>query len=361
MLLKVSESREKLIMKITDKECFTFIKGIAIISMIIHHAFGFPAWYVDGISYPDIFPYAEYIRNSARLCIPIFVFLTGGGYYLHQNKSFKYSVKKILSFYISYWIAFLVLLALAYLCGNRLTAKSILLELLGTENILMKFCWYVPFYALLMLVLPLYAKILGRKWYTDVAVTGIIYFIFRIGNIVFSGTELSNLFNDLSVYFPVLSVGFLFVKYDILDRIRLTIQRTCPSCGVQTAIGLLFVGGAFAVNAVQPFVKGISTGAVLVPMLILGVSLLCRKKNGKVQLVGIVLGKYSMNIWFLHCAFFSIYTNLTLQPIAYFPRVPVLVVVWILLMCMLVAIPIKKAQTSALKIVDRLVDFTGKT
>ena len=78
MLLRVSESREKLIMKITDKECFTFIKGIAIISMIVHHAFGFPAWYVDGISYPDILPYAEYIRNSARLCIPIFVFLTGG-------------------------------------------------------------------------------------------------------------------------------------------------------------------------------------------------------------------------------------------------------------------------------------------
>ena len=128
MLLKDLESGEKSVMKITDKGCFTFIKGIAIISMIVHHAFGFPAWYVDGISYPDIFPYAEYIRNSARLCIPIFVFLTGGGYYLHQNKSFKYSVKKILNFYISYWVAFLVLLALACLCGNRLTAKSILLE-----------------------------------------------------------------------------------------------------------------------------------------------------------------------------------------------------------------------------------------
>lgn len=360
MLLRVSESREKLIMKITDKECFTFIKGIAIISMIVHHAFGFPAWYVDGISYPDISPYAEYIRNSARLCIPIFVFLTGGGYYLHQNKSFIYSVKKIFNFYISYWVAFLVLLALAYLCGSRLTAKSILLELLGTENILMKFCWYVPFYALLMLVLPLYAKMLGRKWYIDVAVTGIIYFILRIGNGIFSVTGLSDLFNDLSIYFPVLSVGFLLVKHDVLDRIKLAIQRKCPSCGAQTAIGLLLVGGVFAVNAIQPFVKGISTGAVLVPMLILGISVLCRKKNGKVQLIGMTLGKYSMNIWFLHCAFFSTYTNLTLQPIAYFPRIPILVVIWILLMCMVVAIPVTKAQKSVLKIVDRLVGFTGK-
>ena len=66
-------------MKITDKDNFTFIKGIAIICMIIHHAFGFPEWYVDGINYPSLLPYVEYIRNSARLCIPIFVFLTGGG------------------------------------------------------------------------------------------------------------------------------------------------------------------------------------------------------------------------------------------------------------------------------------------
>lgn len=64
---------------ITNKDNFTFIKGIAIICMIVHHAFGFPEWYVDGVSYPSILPVAEYIRNSARLCIPIFVFLTGGG------------------------------------------------------------------------------------------------------------------------------------------------------------------------------------------------------------------------------------------------------------------------------------------
>lgn len=76
--------REELLMDrkrtLNDKSYYTFVKGIAIILMIIHHSFGFPDDYIVGISYPDLTGIVEYIRNSTKICVPIFVFLTGGGF-----------------------------------------------------------------------------------------------------------------------------------------------------------------------------------------------------------------------------------------------------------------------------------------
>lgn len=274
-----------------------------------------------------------------------------GGYCLHRNKSFKYSGEKILGFYINYWIVFIIMLTLALICESSLSVKSVLLEALGVENVLMKFCWYVPFYALLMLVLPIYSRILRGKWYIDIMLTGGCYLLIRIADLISSGVSNQNLLNSLSIYFPVLSIGFLLVKYDVLDKIKNAIQKKCTLREVQVAIGLFLVILAFAVNAIKVFVKGISTGAILVPILMVGFSLILRGKRDWLQKAVLLLGKYSMNIWFLHCAFFSVYTGLVLQPIAYYPRIPALVVGWILLICLAVAVPITEVQKRVLKII----------
>lgn len=243
------------------------------------------------------------------------------------------------------------MLILAFICGSSLSIKSVLLEALGVENILMKFCWYVPFYALLMLILPVYTRILRGKWYTDTILTGVFYLLICIADGAFSRISNLNVFNSLSVYFPVVSVGFLIIKYDILDKIKNTLQKKCTLRGTQVVIGLFLVVLAFAVNAKRVFVKGVSTGVVLVPILMLGFSLILREKRDWLQKAIILLGKYSMNIWFLHCAFFSRYTNQILQPIAYYLKMPALVVVWILLICLVVAVPIAEVQKRVLKII----------
>lgn len=137
--------------------------------------------------------------------------------------------------------------------------------------------------------------------------------------------------------------------YDVLDRLRSLVQARCRSRVTQTAIGLLLLAFAFGVNAVKPFVKGISTGAVLVPILILGFALIYRENSGWIRTVVMILGKYSMNIWFLHCALFSVYTCDALQPIAYLPRIPVLVVAWILMICLAISIPLTKVQKKTLE------------
>lgn len=56
------------------------IKGIAIVLMFIHHFFCFPAWYIEGISYPQLAEFAEFFRFPTRICVSLFAFLTGYAY-----------------------------------------------------------------------------------------------------------------------------------------------------------------------------------------------------------------------------------------------------------------------------------------
>ena len=42
-----------------------------------------------------------------------------------------------------------------------------------------------------------------------------------------------------------------------------------------------------------------------------------------------------MNIWFLHCMFFNV-TKDIFQPIAFYPGNPVLVLLWVILLCFVI-------------------------
>ena len=52
------------------------------------------------------------------------------------------------------------------------------------------------------------------------------------------------------------------------------------------------------------------------------------------------LGKYSLLLWFLHCAFANQLKNI-IQPVLYYPRNPVLVTIFGLAMCLAVAVMIQ--------------------
>lgn len=340
-------------MKIIEKENFTFLKGIAIIFMVVHHTFGFPEWYVDTVNYPNLMPFVNWIRDSMKICVPIFVFLTGGGYFLRQRKDFKYSIKKIVSFYLNYWVVFFVLLLVAVFCGNYYSIGTVILEALGIKTKLMYFCWYVLFYVVIMAILPIYVRLLKGKFYVDIFKTFVFYCCIRFIESVMRFFEInSKLLNDLSIYFPVLVTGYLLIKYDMLDRIRNKIRNMFLSRQVQILVGMVLICISLLIHARIPYLYGVSMGFVLVPVLILGLSLVFVEKN-YIQKAIQFLGKNSMNIWFLHCAFFSPYTKGCLQPIAYFPRIPLLVVIWVLFLCLLVSLLINKVQKKIQKIMSQ--------
>ena len=48
------------------------LKGIAVIFMFVHHMFTFPRWYIDSISYPELKDFASFFCSPFKLCVGMF-------------------------------------------------------------------------------------------------------------------------------------------------------------------------------------------------------------------------------------------------------------------------------------------------
>ena len=92
------------------------------------------------------------------LCVSLFALLSGY-FYAFSAGTLSYSLRKITDFLISYWLLCIPMVAVAALTGcNTLSKTGLVLEMLGLESIVMSFCWYVYFFCIVMLAIPLLAR-----------------------------------------------------------------------------------------------------------------------------------------------------------------------------------------------------------
>ena len=151
--------------ELIDRKTSGIIKGIAVILMVFHHTLGFQDWLIDGITLIGITNECSMIfARATKICVALFAFLTGWQYALHRDKSFKYSIRKICTILLNYWVTFAVVLLFAVLiCSYRPSIALIGYEGLLLYTPILMFSWYVVFYIGMMLVLPLLHK-LQNKW-----------------------------------------------------------------------------------------------------------------------------------------------------------------------------------------------------
>lgn len=330
------------------KEETNIVKGIALICMFIHHFFTFPEWYVDGISYPGLIEWASYFRNPFKICVPIFAFLTGYFYAFVKEKNLKYSFRKISDVWINYVAIFHLLLIVALLTGTYMKS-SYFWQLLGFDRNVMYFCWYVIFYFEVMLILPIYTRL--SNIHIMIALVLCIEgadFITRIYN--YAGILQWNTINELVTnlsWFSVVAVGYLFATYSVFGRVfDKFFKEGIKYRLVQVLlwIGLLIV--AFVGRKVQPSISisiaiidiYINMDVIYAPLFIYSVINIIRIIPLKKLFVPISeIGKYSLQMWFFHSIFFNCSKEYT-QRILYFPRDPILVVLWGLLICYLLSV-----------------------
>ena len=318
------------------REFVLIVKGIAIFLMVLHHSFGFPKWYISQITYPELAQYVPAIAASTKICVAIFAFLTGWLYFSHKDKSFRYSKKKIILFLSSYWMNVLLLAIIAALfCDFRPDVKSLFFEFLPIKNHpLMIFSWYVIFYIWTMLCLPLVANILrGINKFSA------IFFICLGSIFVFWLFKGSTLFAPIGIgylytWFPCVLAGYVFAKFQIFEKVSNFFENF-------SQFKLIILGGGLLCLALYAQVKlgysrGIYNGYITAPIFILGLLFLFKKKN-LLSPVLEFLGSHAMNIWFLHCIFFSRITKDIFQPIGYTFENPILVLCTILFSCSLIS------------------------
>lgn len=336
------------------------VKGVALIFMFAHHFFTFPEYYAAGIAYPGFAPYIRFFRVPLRICVGIFAFLTGYFYRLHPEGSFRYSFRKILRLLCGYWIVYLPLLAFAVGTGTlAFSADTFLKGLLGFDSQVMIFCWYVPFYCAAMLLLPLLRKFSFDAFWKDAlawlilpgVAFGILFEILdsRLG---LGDSELGGLAQALQEWLPVIGSGLLCAKYRLFERLRLPGRLRIP---VSVALCCAAFWGRMAVSRVSLGSLQVGTSwmslvfsldILYAPVFVFGCANLLRgwrKSDLRKPLEAV--GKQSMMMWFLHCAFFNCSKELT-QQILYFPQNAVLVLLWGLALCWALACildwPVKK-------------------
>lgn len=341
-----------------SKEQSLGIKGIALLMMLVHHAYSFPEWYNIPFT-ENLVP----VGMFANYCVPIFALLSGWIYGLSNKRGLLYSCKKILSFLVSYWVMFIVIASFAIIfAGWRPALWEIRAELFPLRPTgLMCFCWYVSYYSLIMLLLPFVKKCES-------------IFRFRMAALFVSLAAISLLYCQISTSKVLFFKSSALLITPIIGYYLATSQSTYGFIGKITRLGnrsILFCCLSISVIAVamfclfSPYSTMLSTNLIsrLQPLSIHYNDYLALEYNitGCLCFLSLYLfvhtsayravsgflsliGKYSMNMWFIHCIFFSDITKSFFQPFITWAYPSLLVIPCMLVICLLLAIVINWFQ-----------------
>lgn len=358
-----------------DRTSTGAIKGIALVLMFIHHLFCFPEFLIDSVYYPGIQTFADLFCMPTNICVPIFAFLTGYFYAFAKKRNLIYSVRKISDIYISYWIVYLVLLALAIIWGCcEFSLFVFAYELTAARTEIMVFCWYVIFYTVSMLLLPVLTGKRGQDLFMDIVM---VFFLPIITGSVLTKMYLGGIWYNFAYYlldwFPVISVGYLFAKYDLFDSIF-----DCRICQVSSNKVKIFIFILAVISACagrywcnyfylgELNIRGdgfnivFKTDILYAPLFIWGISnLLQYIRNGSIIKILNLIGKHSLLMWFLHCAFYNVSRDV-LQPILYAPKNPIFVLLWGLILCLIPSLILNPVIVLLQKWKNKILDFILK-
>jgi len=351
-----------------DKKTTAAIKGTALVMMFIHHFFAYPEWYVSGVAYPQLAEYVGFFRYSMKICVSVFAFLTGFFYAYSGKRTLRYSVRKMTDLLVSYWAVYIPVLLFALMTGYRgLTLFGFAEGILGRNKSVMTFCWYVSFYCITMILLPLLTGIKGRAPVREFVLLVLVPLAASIAltSLIASNT-LKAMIEDIRLWFPSVAVGYLCAKYGVFDAlegklkekngiVRMLVYAACivAACGCRYFVNDMTLGSVHILG--REIQIGFTLDAVYAPVFVYGLSMLLRRiAESRLCAVLRRIGDQSLLMWFLHCIFFNVSNELT-QRILYAPKHPVLVVLFGLVLCYAAALVISPFVNRLILLKNRLL------
>ncbi len=313
------------------------LKGMAAILLLAHHLWGFPTLIDESnILIPLVIGkginITEVIGHFGKISVAIFAFLSGYG--MCQNwvkyQSVKYRLKKIVISLTNYWIICAIFLFVGSLTREPLpNVRTLLLNMFGIgcsagskEYISVGFAWYIGFYCIMLLIIPLAMYLKRSFWIDQVAVV----VIFCSAAIVAAKyvPEIKNAAPIWNVfrYTPIVFAGFNVAYYKIFDKVASKIPTA-----IKWRWSLLLVLSVIYSMYYKEIGKYIEL--FIAPLLIycfcfaLSKEGKCKRKFTKVLSK---ISNESTNMWYLQGLFFTPHSSL--QWIAYIPQYSLLVLIW---------------------------------
>ncbi|CAI0996730.1 Uncharacterized protein conserved in bacteria [Serratia quinivorans] len=143
-----------------------YLKGIAIILMLIHHLFAYPSRISPDVPVYHIVSSVDiemFVGLFGKICVSMFLFLSGYGFSLKKEVTFKYIWGKLKNLYISYWIVLFIFvpIGIIFFPGERYSlSPSLFLEnLIGIKSTYNSEWWFFKLYVLYVLSLPLLSRL----------------------------------------------------------------------------------------------------------------------------------------------------------------------------------------------------------
>lgn len=298
------------------------LKGIAIIMMVIHHVLTFPDWWPDGFIYSqNLLRFAELFCSPLKLCVSIFAFITGYFYFSKDNKNYAYSFNKIIKFLIKYLVIYAFLLLLAYINNHNLpiTLKDILLGLIGFDYKINCFNWYVYFYIITMLLLPILDKFMKRSNSFAILFGVILPVVFGRILTLFLREDglLIDAVRNVIYFLPIVSFGYLFAKnklFSIFDEIlsEITNNKLIKAIVLFITLFISFFGRYCCENisfASYTFMGNdlsikINLDVIYAPLFIYSIVNIFNYFKVDFKILQNI-GVHSTSIWFIHCLFYN--------------------------------------------------------
>lgn len=278
--------------------------------MLVHHLF----WL-----HPEYGSNLYYIANAGKVCITIFVFLSGYGMSMtfpNMCGGWKNDCKTILfflgkrytKFFLNYWVVFFVSVSIGIFCYGRTLeiaygenaniASTFIKDFFGqcgfnSYNITW---WFNELILSLWLLFPLFYWLMKNR----IVAVGILLFLqMNPSKLLF---PLESFANGLSIFAFPYCVGILFAQqYPSVNRLLSTMSsRWIPYVLFLLALIIFFLRGAEVISFMPKYLLDMFVTLFLV----FSVVSMARIKGYKLQFFQFI-GKHSMNMYLTHTFIFG--------------------------------------------------------
>ncbi|MEH7307273.1 acyltransferase family protein [Neobacillus drentensis] len=336
-------------------------KGLAILLMVYHHLFAFPTR-IATVDYSPIMmiddtPLDQLIGEFGKLCVAIFLFLSGLGLYKSfQSKhkfTFRQGLKRAINFFIIYWMIFFIFIpiglkyfdnTLRYTWNPKLFFYN-LFALIHTYN---GEWWFISVYIELVLLFPIIVKLI-EKWPTLVSYLSFIClflstFFLHVDDFFPTHELVQIAINHLSTLLTwqiIFITGIFFSKYSLFEKMDAFFSKIHLNSKIVFMLLLVLCfylrqyTFKFIVETRGPEIEGVYNYAdfILAPIVIFSFVKLVQNITILEKLF-FLLGKHSTIIWLTH-TFFIYYF---FQKMSFAPYYSTLIVMWVFILTILVSI-----------------------
>lgn len=328
------------------------IKGVVIILMLIHHLFGLneTQQFVDS-------SFWKALGGFGKICVSVYAFLSGYGLFLSLQKDKRIiQINRILKLLFRYWICLTFIIVIEALSGDIVFSSGEIVKI-----ILNYFCiffshdvnaWFILPYFCFVLLLPIAHLIIDKISNKIFRVfVEILCIILPLSASVLSNMllgEINYIYNtfvySVLLILPFFSIGTLFAKYSIFDRIGLSARKVSLNLvfGALLLVLVFFARKYFSFSVYGNNVFDI----LLAPLFVFALTMIFNSIKIKwVNSLFFLFGTMSTNIWLFH----YIFCQSSLQNIVFCTNFEILSFIITVLLCVIASYIIDFIYTNSFK------------